>query len=250
MNETDGKSRDGVKGLVRGLLRDTIGSLEDRSLQPHEGDLVDETVRDVITEAEVRKVPDGGRLLLREGVLITPLASDQIVSRKINIRYQPSRSASNIRRVIAIGVDHGGFEIKPQIIELLIGLGLQVRDFGTNSPEPVDYPDIAHAVARAVADGICDLGILVDGAGIGSCMAANKVPGVRAALCYDASTARNSREHNYANILTLGARMQPIHAILEIVGVWLATPPGEERHGRRVAKIDAIERQYLRQISS
>lgn len=224
----------------------TIGSPANDTRHAEESDLVDETVRNVITEAEVRRVPEGGRMLLRAGVMITPLAADLIASRKIAIRYQQSRSSSNSRLVVAIGADHGGYEVKPQIVELLTAQGFQVRDFGTNSPDPVDYPDIAHAVARAVADGLCDLGILLDGAGIGSCMAANKVPGVRAALCYDEATARNSREHNYANILTLGARLQPLPLLLGIVSTWLSTPLGEERHGRRVAKIEAIERQYLR----
>ena len=102
------------------------------------------------------------------------------------------------------------------------------------------------APLRAVAEGACDLGIIVDGAGIGSCMVANKVPGVRAALCYDAATARNSREHNYANVLTLGGRMISEEQMREIVSAWLSTPEGEARHGRRVAKIMAIEKQYLK----
>ena len=110
----------------------------------------------------------------------------------------------------------------------------------------MDYPDFAHAVARAVAVGVSDLGIIVDGAGIGSCMTANKVPGVRAALCYDEASARNSREHNYANVLTLGGRLISVEAMRSIVGVWLSTPEGESRHGKRVAKIMAVEKQYLR----
>lgn len=246
MSETERKTNPDLQNLVREALRDQIGSPGPDSGHPGETDLVDESVRDVITEAEVRRVPAGGKLLLREAVTITPLAVDLIASRKITIRYKQARSASNSRRIVAIGADHGGFEIKSRIVELLVELGHQPRDFGTNSPDPVDYPDIAHTVARAVADGLCDLGILLDGAGIGSCMAANKVPGVRAALCYDEATAKNSREHNYANVLTLGARLQPLPVILEIVRAWLSTPLGEERHGRRVAKIEAIERQYLR----
>lgn len=206
---------------------------------------IDESMRTVITEAEVLRVPEGGKLLLREGARLTPLAADQIRSRRITVRYRVDRSPGG-RRLIAIGADHGGFEFKSKVAELLVETGCQVRDFGTHSPEPVDYPDIAHAVARAVADGTCDLGILLDGAGIGSCMAANKVPGIRAALCYDEASARNSREHNYANVLTLGAKLQSLPMILAIVTTWIATPTGEERHGRRVAGIMAIERQYLR----
>ena len=136
--------------------------------------------------------------------------------------------------------------MKEQLKGFLDELRCASRDFGTFSNDAVDYPDYAHAVARAVAEGVCDLGIIVDGAGIGSCMTANKVPGVRAAMCYDEATARNSREHNYANVLTLGGRMITDKQMRDIVRVWLATPEGEERHGKRVAKIMAIEKQYLR----
>src|ERR671939_1839129 len=121
--------------------------------------------------------------------------------------------------------------MKESLKRLLADLGHDVQDFGTHSTEAVDYPDYAHLVARAVASGACDLGIVVDGAGIGSCMAANKVPGVRAAMCYDAATARNSREHNYANVLTLGGKMLSAEQIREVVQTWLATPEGEARHG-------------------
>ena len=123
--------------------------------------------------------------------------------------------------------------------------GYAVRDCGTHSDDAVDYPDFAHAVAQLVADGSCRWGIVVDGAGIGSAMAANKVPGVRAANCHDLSSARNSREHNYANVLTLGARLHRAAALaLQIVETWLDTDWGAERHGRRVDKITAIERSY------
>jgi len=206
---------------------------------------IDESIRTVITEAEVLRVPEGGKLLLREGARLTPLAADQIRSRRITVRYRVDRSPGGLR-LIAIGADHGGFEFKSRVAELLIDTGYQVRDFGTHSPEPVDYPDIAHAVARAVADASCDLGILLDGAGIGSCIVANKVPGIRAALCYDDLSARSSREHNFANVLTLGAKLQPLEMVLKIVTTWLASPEGGERHSRRVAGITAIERQYLR----
>ena len=121
-----------------------------------------------------------------------------------------------------------------------------MNDCGTSSPESVDYPDFAHAVARLVADGTCSEGIIVDGAGIGSAMVANKVPGVRAALCYDVSSARNSREHNHANVLTLGAGLIGNALALQIVEAWLATEWGPGRHARRVDMITYIEQQYLR----
>jgi ribose 5-phosphate isomerase B len=149
------------------------------------------------------------------------------------------------RLSIAIGADHGGFALKEQLRRALTEQGHDVHDCGTHSDAAVDYPDLALAVARLVADGTCSAGIVVDGAGIGSAMAANKVPGVRAALCYDLSTARNSREHNHANVLTLGARLIGPGLALDIVNEWLATPWGPGRHAARVAKITAIERHYL-----
>jgi ribose 5-phosphate isomerase B len=134
--------------------------------------------------------------------------------------------------------------MKEQIKNLLADLGHDFQDFGTHSSDAVDYPDYAHLVARAVAGATCDLGIVVDGAGIGSCMTANKVPGVRAAMCYDEASARNSREHNGANVLTLGGKMISADRMKEIVRTWLATELTEERHRRRVEKITAIEEQY------
>jgi ribose 5-phosphate isomerase B len=147
---------------------------------------------------------------------------------------------------VAIGADHGGYRLKERIAADLRERGARVHDCGTDGTEPVDYPDFAHSVARLVAEGECRWGIVVDGAGIGSCMAANKVPGIRAALCYDEATARNSREHNFANVLTLGGRMIQAEAMRRIVKIWLETPFGEERHARRVRKIAAIEAKYLR----
>jgi ribose 5-phosphate isomerase B len=147
---------------------------------------------------------------------------------------------------IAVGADHGGYELKQAIIEHLRQQDLSVHDCGCVSTEAVDYPDFAHAVANLVGTGVCRWGIIVDGAGIGSCMAANKVPGVRAALCYDLSSARNSREHNHANVLTLGAGMIGTGLARQIVDEWLATPWGPDRHARRVAKITDIEQRYLR----
>lgn len=151
------------------------------------------------------------------------------------------------RVTIAIGADHGGHALKDRIGRVLAEEGYAVHDCGTHGPEPVDYPDPAHDVARLVADGTCRWGIIVDGAGIGSCMVANKVPGVRAALCHDVSSARNSREHNHANVLTLGARFIGEGLAMEIVNAWLATAWGPGRHAARVEKITEIERRYTTQ---
>jgi len=147
---------------------------------------------------------------------------------------------------IAVGADHGGSDLKDRIGALLAEAGFAIHDCGTHGSEPVDYPDVAHAVARLVADGTCRWGIIVDGAGIGSCMVANKVPGVRAALCHDLSSARNSREHNHANVLTLGARFIGEGLAIEIVRAWLGTEWGPGRHAARVEKITDIERRYMR----
>ena len=159
---------------------------------------------------------------------------------------QPS---STDKPSIAIGCDHGGYPLKERIGFRLREQGYDVTDCGTHSADSVDYPDFAHAVAQRVSTGDSTYGIIIDGAGIGSSMAANKVPGVRAALCYDLSSARNSREHNHANVLTLGAGLIGTNLAQLIVETWLATPWAPGRHADRVAKITAIERTYLRSHS-
>jgi ribose 5-phosphate isomerase B len=155
-------------------------------------------------------------------------------------------SAAPSGRGIAVGADHGGYPMKERLVFRLREQGHDVLDCGTDSPESVDYPDFAHAVASAVSTGKAQWGIVVDGAGIGSAMVANKVPGVRAALCYDLSTARNSREHNHANVLTLGAGLIGENLAWQIVQEWLATEWGGGRHARRAAKITEIEKRYLK----
>jgi ribose 5-phosphate isomerase B len=204
--------------------------------------VIDERGKRVITENELRSAADGDTLRIDEDALLTPLVQDLARERGIQIERVRRRSAAQ-RKKIALGADHGGFEMKEQIKRVLADLGHDYQDFGTHSTEAVDYPDYAHLVARAVAGSVCDLGIVVDGAGIGSCIVANKVPGVRAAMCYDEASARNSREHNGANVLTLGGKM-PADLVAEIVRVWLATELTEDRHRRRVEKINAIERDY------
>lgn len=145
---------------------------------------------------------------------------------------------------LAIGADHGGYALKEKLAADLRDRGFTVRDCGTRSTKSVDYPDFAHEVARLVSTGEVQVGIVIDGAGIGSAMAATKVPGVRAATCWDISSARNSREHNYANVLSIGAGLLGENLARDIVNTWLATPTGEARHGRRVAKIMQIEERY------
>ena len=146
------------------------------------------------------------------------------------------------RPSIAIGADHGGVGLKATVAKRLRELGHDVADVGTNSTDPVDYPDFAEAVARMVGEGRATFGIMIDGAGIGSCMTANKVARVRAAMCYDITTAANAREHNFANVLTLGAGLIGERLALAIVETFLSTPTGADRHAARVAKIDALDR--------
>lgn len=170
----------------------------------------------------------------------------QIVQRVVSRLHDESASEglqhpSSPAHLVAIGSDHGGFIMKTDLIQHLQGNGYQVVDCGTNNTEAVDYPDFAAAVAHKVASGETWRGIVIDGAGIGSCMAANKVPGVRAAMCYDHATAINSREHNDANVLTLGAGMIGLTLAKQIVDAWLHTEFGGGRHAKRVEKIMAIE---------
>ena len=146
---------------------------------------------------------------------------------------------------VALGADHGGFSLKENLKTFLLKQGYKVDDCGTYSPDSVDYPDFAYAVAKKVSEGDAWRGIIIDGAGIGSCMVANKVPGVRAAMCYDHATALNSREHNNANVLTLGAGLIFPTLARQIVLTWLNTIFTGGRHARRVDKITMIERRQV-----
>ena len=150
------------------------------------------------------------------------------------------------RKAVVIGADHGGFELKEVLKADLAAQGYEVIDAGTNSQEAVDYPDFAYDVARLVSTGKAWRGIAIDGAGIGSCIVANKVPGVRAGMAYDYSSALNSREHNDTNVLTLGAGLIGVNLAKQIVKVWLTTDFGGGRHELRVNKIAIIEKMYLK----
>jgi ribose 5-phosphate isomerase B len=139
---------------------------------------------------------------------------------------------------ISIGSDHAGFQYKESIKEMLRALGHEVTDFGTDSTESTDYPKFCRPAAEAVADGRCDRGIVLGGSGNGEAICANRVPGIRCAVCWNTDTARLAREHNDANMLSLGERMVEAHAALEIVRVWLDTPFEGGRHARRIAMLD------------
>jgi ribose 5-phosphate isomerase B len=222
--------------VVVNSLKDEIGKEFDR----------DESAKSLIAEDDLRGLDEGARVRVSESARFTPLAQDIIREKGIHLIKKSSRNASIKVKSIALGCDHGGFEFKERLKDFLDRLGLQIRDFGTNSKDAVDYPDFAHAVAKAVGEKSVDVGIIIDGAGIGSAMTANKVPGVRAAACYSVALARNSREHNGANVLTLGSGQNSFEEIEEIVKAWLGTDLTEERHKKRVGKIDSIERQYKR----
>ena len=206
----------------------------------------DESSKSIITEDDVRGLERGATLRIAQDARLTPLAADIVREKQIEIVHRSSRSGSKASKLIAVGADHGGFQMKEELKAYLVELGHRIHDFGTNSEDAVDYPDFAHAVARSVADGSSDVGIIIDGAGVGSAMTANKVPGVRAAACYSVALARNSREHNGANVLSLGSKTINSKEMREIVAAWLSSELSEDRHRKRVAKIDAIQRQYQR----
>ncbi len=244
---------DRIRQMVRRVVYRTLGL-------PQSSQSV--VARPLVTEADVQAVPVGGQLSVPQGALVTPLAQQVAMDRHVTLmetveaRAAPTPSLVDAPRtdaspagqqIIAIGADHGGYELKEMLKGYLRELGYGVVDCGTDSTSSVDYPDFSFAVAQLVAQGRAWRGIIVDGAGIGSCMAANKVPGVRAGLCYDQATAANSREHNDANVLTLGAGLIGSNLARQIVKTWLETPFGGGRHARRVNKIMEIERRFKRE---
>ena len=182
----------------------------------------------------------GDDLSVPADAMVTPLAREEAFRR--GIRLVPEGWRPGARRV-AVGCDHGGRDLKAHVQATLRELGVEVLDLGTHDDAACDYPDFAAAVAGAVADGRADLGVVIDGAGIGSAMAANKVAGVLAANCWDERTARNAREHNHANVLTLGAGHLDGSSAHAVVAAFLATPPGPGRHARRVDLIRSLEAQ-------
>jgi ribose 5-phosphate isomerase B len=203
--------------------------------------------RKVLTAADIEALPAGGEVVLLRGSVVTDEARERARERSVRIRVEGAVDAPDAsqQRAVALGADHGGYALKEYLREFLLQSGYAVRDFGTDSAQSVDYPDFARAVAEAVASGTAWRGIIVDTVGIGSSIAANKVRGVRAALCYDQTTARASREHNDANVLTLGARMLTSETAREIAALWLETKFAGGRHQRRIDKITAIEREQM-----
>ena len=202
----------------------------------------------------MREAARAGRALaVAPNAVITPAARDAAEQLGISLEFveprtvgasAPASAEPGLQPAgqrVALGADHGGFPLKEQLKTLLTEMGCEVLDVGTDSTDAVDYPDFAVAVANAVADGKAERGIMVDGAGIGSSMAANKVPGVRAALCYDLTTAQNAREHNDANVLTLGGSLIGTRLAFEIVRAFLGTAFAGGRHASRVDKINRLD---------
>jgi ribose 5-phosphate isomerase B len=193
-------------------------------------------------------LPESGELRVPPGTLVTPSARELASERGVRIREVPEDQMPSAapENSIAIGADHGGFRMKESLKPVLEELGLEIRDVGVHEEKPADYPDIALAVAELVVSGKVARGVIIDGAGIGSAIAANKVPGIRAALCYDKATARNSREHNDSNVLTLGGRLLTLTQAEEVLRTWLATPFAGGRHQARIQKILDIEQRFLK----
>lgn len=218
--------------------------------------------RVLVAEETIRELVEKGSktLAIPQGAIVTPLARELAEAHGILIETTVSdgprpagkeeteahSTGDSDRQVVAIGSDHGGFGLKEQLKPFVEEMGYGVIDVGTASEATCDYPDFAYAVAQAVASGKAWRGIIVDGAGIGSCVVANKVPGIRAACCHSEFAARNAREHNDTNILTLGSRVTGSELCKEIVRVWLTTWFGGGRHKSRVSKIDDIERRFLK----
>jgi ribose 5-phosphate isomerase B len=203
---------------------------------------------EIITEADARVLERGETVMLVRGGQITPLAQDTLRERRVTVIRDGHASADETAlapkadiRSVAIASDHGGVKLRKALVVFLRGRGLSVQDLGTDGPDPVDYPDIAAAAARIVARGEADAGIVIDGAGIGSAIAANKIRGIRAVMATTETIARYSREHNGANVLTLGASLVNVDEAKAIVSTFLTTPMREARYIRRLAKIRELE---------
>ena len=209
-------------------------------------------VFEIITEADARNIELGATVELARGGHVTPLAADTLRERRVTVvpagSIDPAIPAdlapqSNIRR-IAIASDHTGVALRKAIVQHLRGKAIDVNDLGVDGSTSVDYPDTAASVAKAVARGEADAGIVIDGAGIGSAIAANKVRGIRAVMVTDETIARYSRQHNGANVITLGSTLLQPDAALRIIDVWLSTPMTEARYIRRLLKVRRLEESF------
>ena len=217
----------------------------------------------VIVERDILEAVTRGctRLEIPQDAVVTPLAADTASQKNVLLVREtpgdsktekppaPAAAPSQMQSTgvtVAIGSDHGGFDLENQLAEYMRSLGCTVEDVGTKSAEPCDYPDFAYAVGMLVAGGRAKLGIMIDGAGVGSCMVVNKIPGIRGACCTHEFMARNAREHNNANVLTLGSRVVGLEVAKAIVGVFLRTAFAGGRHESRVKKIMDVDQKYRR----
>ena len=207
---------------------------------------------DIITEADARNIELGATVELAKGGHVTPLAADTLRERRVTVvpagSVDPAIPAdlvprSNVQRVAIIS-DHTGIAMRAGIVKHLRGKGLAVDDMGVESTAAVDYPDTAARVAKAVARGEADAGIVIDGAGIGSAIAANKVRGIRAAMITDDTIARYAREHNGTNVMTLGSTLLQLDVAIRLVDIWLGTPMTEPRYIRRLIKVRRLEENF------
>ena len=203
---------------------------------------------EILTEADARTLEVGTSVALAKGGHITPLAMDTLRARKVTVVRDVVDAdlaalvpVSDVRRV-AIGSDHTGLQFKSALRDDLRARGVAVEDVGTHTTEAVDYPDIAAQVARLVSRGEADAGIVIDGAGLGSAIAANKIAGARAAMCNETLLAKYAREHNGANVLTIGATLVDLDVARAIVRTFVTTPMREPRYIRRLNKIRNLER--------
>jgi ribose 5-phosphate isomerase B len=203
---------------------------------------------EIITETDARVLERGETVMLAKGGHVTPLAADTLRERKVTLVHEgrATADASSLVpkadiRTVAIASDHTGVKLRKALVEFLRGRGLDVQDLGTDGPDAVDYPDVAASVADAVARREADGGIVIDGAGIGSAIAANKVRGIRAVMATTETIARYAREHNGCNVLTLGATLVSLDEAKAIVVTWLTTPMKEPRYIARLAKIRNLE---------
>ena len=206
----------------------------------------------IITEVDARQIEPGTTVELEKGGHVTPLAQDTLRARRVTVvpagSVDPSIPADlaptfPVTRV-AIGSDHTGVALKTSLIAQLRQQGIAVNDLGTNSKEAVDYPDVAAAVAKSVTRRESDAGIVIDGAGLGSTIAANKIRGARAAMCTTVTLARYAREHNGANVLALGATLIDTAEARDIVEMFLTTPTREPRYLRRLVKVRRLEESF------
>jgi ribose 5-phosphate isomerase B len=203
---------------------------------------------EIITESDARVLEHGDTVMLAKNGHVTPLAADTLRERRVTVVHEGRATADAASlvpkadvRTVAIASDHTGIKVRKALVEFLRGRGLTVSDLGTDGPDAVDYPDVAAAVADAVVRREADAGIVIDGAGIGSAIAANKVRGIRAVMATTETIARYSREHNGANVLTLGATLVTVDEAKAIVRTWLSTPMKEPRYIARLAKIRSLE---------